>query len=80
MANSPLGCAAMKGMLESVKLLLDSGHDPNVAYDTPPSMSPLQWALVEGHREVAEELLKRGADPELARGMSPLPSALLKEL
>ncbi len=84
---TPLLFAAREGDLESTKLLLDNGADPNtrvgVERDTDKTdlmglqdstkLSALHIAVQRGHGEVAALLLERGADPNYADpGWTPL--------
>lgn len=61
---SPLYWAANSGDLETVKLLLQVGADPNLARDLPRDM-PLHRACRGGYVEVVECLLKAGAGVKL---------------
>jgi ankyrin repeat protein len=73
---TPLTHAAANGHLESVRVLLDRGADPNSL--TTEGGSALYWAASNGHLEVVALLLKRGADVNVVRqcGWSPLTAAI----
>src|SRR5258708_14021825 len=53
--------AAQRGNLDTVRLLLSSGADPN-AREVNGGQSALMWAIVERHAAITEELVRRGAD------------------
>jgi ankyrin repeat protein len=53
--------AAKRGHLDAVRLLLDSGADPN-ARETGDNTTPLHWAAALGNVEVVRALLDAGAD------------------
>ncbi|HEU4386578.1 MAG TPA: ankyrin repeat domain-containing protein [Blastocatellia bacterium] len=55
-----LSYACDRGNVEMVKLLLESGADPN-AKDTFYGEVPLGWALYKGHAEIVKLLLEKGA-------------------
>jgi len=67
----PLRLAAQLGELESARLLLDAGADPDAAYDMDlgdegnyrNAGEPLWLAAAGQHRDLCELLLKCGADP-----------------
>ncbi len=61
----PLYWATDAGDLETVKLLLQSGANPNLAQDLPRNM-PLHRACCGGYVEIVECLLKSGADVKMA--------------
>lgn len=61
---SPLYQAADSGDLETVKLLLQAGANPNLARDLPRDM-PLHRACCGGHVQIVECLLKAGADVKM---------------
>lgn len=63
-ATTPLGWAAALGDVESCRVLLDAGADPNDGGRDGP---PLIDAVRAGRREVVRLLLNRGADPTRAR-------------
>ena len=68
---------ARVGDLESARLLLAAGADPNDAQ--PDGVSALVLAAHSGHGELAALLLDRGADPNaLASGYAPLHAAVLR--
>ena len=58
--DAPLADAAMRGDLEAVRSLLDSGADVNAAQGD--GMSALHWAATRGDFEIAELLIAAGAD------------------
>ena len=71
---TPLGKAAQMGCENVVKLLLDSGADPDKADDYETS-TPLHQASRSGHRDVVKRLLDGGAHPNKtreAKGITPL--------
>merc|ERR1712037_1021524 len=72
---TPLHGAASQGHKEMVKLLIESGADPNVADID--GGRPLHWAVRNGHVEVAQLLIERGANPNLTDryGGTPLHEA-----
>jgi ankyrin repeat protein len=53
--------AAKRGRVEAVRLLLDSGADPN-AREIGDNTYPLHWAAAHGHLEVVRALLDAGGD------------------
>ena len=57
--STPLGYAARWGHIEMVKLLLDSGADPNKS--GAPWSTPLSWARRKHHAQVETLLLDAGA-------------------
>jgi uncharacterized protein len=57
--STPLGYAARWGHVEMVKLLLDSGADPNKS--GAPWSTPLSWARRKHHARVETLLLDAGA-------------------
>ncbi len=63
-----LGLAAYFGHLESLKLLLVKGADPNVLSNNGLNVAPLHSALSGGHKEMARILVEAGADVNLAGG------------
>jgi ankyrin repeat protein len=60
---SPLSYAAREGHLHIVRLLLDSGADPNMPEDLAADGRALFESCCRNHIEVAELLLERGANP-----------------
>lgn len=59
--NTPLGLAAMSGDMETLRLLLKAGADPN-------SGSALSEAVTFGHAQVVRELIAAGADASGVEG------------
>ncbi|KUJ10376.1 ankyrin [Mollisia scopiformis] len=51
--GTPLYCAAFRGYVEAVKILLDAGADINIGWK---EESPLQAAIAQEHKEVIELL------------------------
>src|SRR5580765_8492138 len=68
--NSPLMYSAALGSLESMRLLLDAGADPNAANDF--AATPLMWCA--GDAAKVRLLLSKGAkvDPRSKLGRTPL--------
>ena len=66
--STPLGVAARFGRIDSVRLLLDRGADPEKA--AAEWATPLAWARKKGHREI--ERLLAGVAP---RASGPRPAA-----
>lgn len=60
-AGLPLVAAAGTGRVTVVRLLLESGANPNNIDGK--GRTPLSWATWHGQSEVVDELLKAGADP-----------------
>ncbi|MFZ8841947.1 MAG: ankyrin repeat domain-containing protein, partial [Pyrobaculum sp.] len=58
---TPLHLAALRGSVEEVERLLNSGADPNVRDVF--GRTPLHYASARNHKAAAELLLKHGADP-----------------
>lgn len=52
----PIRCAAVRGQLDIVKLLVEAGANIHNNMD-----QPLQWASQKGHMEVCKYLLSKGA-------------------
>ena len=68
---TPLLFAARVGDLDSARMLLDAGANPNAAATD--ELSALGLATIRGHIEVAMLLLEHGADPNAAQqGHTPL--------
>ena len=77
--GTPLGRAAARGDLATMKALLDAGADPNAGGHFVPS--PLALAARAGRVDAMELLLARGADPHRGSGVNgwtPLLHALHK--
>jgi ankyrin repeat protein len=68
--NSPLMYAAALGSVESMRMLLDAGADPNAANDF--AATPLMWCA--GDAAKVRLLLSKGArvDPRSKLGRTPL--------
>jgi ankyrin repeat protein len=62
--GTALMLSAYNGNLDAVRLLLDSGADPNIQ-ESVQNMTALMLAASEGHKDVAEFLLQRRADPNM---------------
>ena len=75
---TPLHGAAVEGQLDTARLLLDHGADPD-AQDGKWKITPLYLATVLGHKELSALLLDRGADPTVTDtfGMTPARAAEL---
>jgi ankyrin repeat protein len=67
--ETPLHQAATAGNLESARLLLDAGADPNAGSRG----TPLAGAAYAGHLEIARLLVERGADVGRSGPESPHP-------
>ncbi len=52
-----------KGIVQEVKLLIDSGADPNVKDKDKDNCTSLHRASSNGHPDVVEHLVNRGGDP-----------------
>jgi ankyrin repeat protein len=61
---TPLLLAAREGCLDTAKILLEAGADPNL--QDPDLVPPTVAAIVNGHFDVAAYLLDKGADVNLA--------------
>ena len=76
--SRPLTAAVRGGHTEIVKLLLDSGADPNLR-DTwksmPPNGTALENAAGNGHLDIAKLLVERGADINMEGYWRPLKTA-----
>ncbi|XP_012835989.1 PREDICTED: ankyrin-1-like [Erythranthe guttata] len=73
--GTPLQCAAASGNVESVRLLLGHGANPNLVSSISPS--PLVSAIISQSYECFELLLKAGADPNIiSSGLRPLTCAI----
>ena len=59
--RSPVALAALLGHDQCVKLLLDSGLNPNISGHY--NQTPLICAAFEGHLDIVNMLLERGANP-----------------
>ena len=74
---TPLFFAARSGDVESARLLIAAGADPNDRL--PDGTSPLVMAAYSGRGEVGALLLDKGADPnDMGAGYTPLHAAILK--
>lgn len=77
---TPLHRAAYTGSVESCKLLLEAGADPNAIDSSFRDMgSPLHKAYSIASVTVVELLLKNGANPLLTDSAGRIPELLLKE-
>lgn len=75
--SSPLLFAVRVGDVESIRLLIDAGADPNDALAD--GMSALTLAAYNGHATAAILLLDRGANPnDAAIGFTALHAAILR--
>ncbi len=63
--TTPLHCAAHRGFLDIVRLLLDAGADVNAVEGNFSHSMPLHWAATGGHLEVTQLLVDRGAQLEV---------------
>jgi ankyrin repeat protein len=68
--------AAERGRIETIKVPLESGADPNEVDQC--GMGPLHFAAEEGHWNIARLLLEKGATPGLVDSscMTPLDYAV----
>jgi uncharacterized protein len=64
---TPLHCAAFKGDLEVVELLLDKGAPPDTR-DNKNKWTALHYAAAHGHSRLIAPLIKAGADPNAVSG------------
>lgn len=69
--NSPLHCAARKGDVKILRILLATRADPNLANDTGDTL--LHLAASMGREEAVVELLRAGADPNLKNHFGKTP-------
>ena len=71
---APLHLAAEFGRLETARLLLGRGADPNAVSMNELRATPLHSAIAAGHRDTASLLLALGASPNAIErgGVSPL--------
>lgn len=58
---TPLAAAIRAGSLDTAKLVMEAGADPN--RPDPNGKTPLILAVLGGHDELVEMLLEKGADP-----------------
>ncbi|HEV8610349.1 MAG TPA: ankyrin repeat domain-containing protein [Thermoanaerobaculia bacterium] len=74
---TPLGLAAFFGHLDSARLLLENGADPNRAASNARRVASLHSAVAGGNLEIVRELLAYGADVRARQegGFTPLHSA-----
>jgi len=72
-----LGLACFFGHLETARLLLDRGADPNLASRNPLRVAPLHSAATAGIPALVKLLLDHGANPDAAEasGYTPLHTA-----
>lgn len=59
--GTPLCAAACWGYVETVRVLLAHGADPNLREDHGTGMTPLQWAAAGPHPETIDVLREAGA-------------------
>ena len=64
-----LGFASFFGHIETAKLLLERGADPNVAAKNPMKVFPLNSAASRKRTDIVRLLLDTGADPNAAQHM-----------
>jgi ankyrin repeat protein len=62
LCNSPLNIAADRGDLESARLLIENGADPNIPCSD--EITPLITAASKGFDEIVKLLIKKGADTD----------------
>ena len=61
--ETPLAVAVRNGHLETARLLLERGADPNTISTDDAAMMPLHLAVSGGFREIAALLVRSGAEP-----------------
>ncbi len=61
--ETPLHLACEEGVVESVKLLLEKGTNPNAKDEY--GRTPLHEACIYGHLEAVKLLIEKGADPNI---------------
>ena len=78
MGATALMVASSEGHVEIVKMLLDSGADPNIVVNE--VNTALEWAANAKHPDVVKLLLERGADLDLAiEKMQDAPELMVKD-
>lgn len=78
-SRTPLGCAAERGHLGVIDVLIRSGADPNPVNTKGCGYTPLQLAIEGRHKTAAQKLLRNGAKPDF-RQMGPPPKELAREV
>ena len=75
-AVTPLHLAALRGMVSSVRLLLQKGANVNVPLRCNCQLTALQWAAIGGHLQVVVDLIQAGADINAPGPWGPYNTAL----
>ncbi|KAK3583241.1 hypothetical protein CHS0354_015422 [Potamilus streckersoni] len=70
--NTPLSEAASGGNVDTIKMLIEKGADPNTQGQF--QRTPLYRAAFAGHLEACEVLLQNGADPRIYASDGMMPS------
>ncbi|MEM7759724.1 MAG: sigma-70 family RNA polymerase sigma factor [Cyanobacteria bacterium P01_A01_bin.40] len=78
--TTALHCAAHRGYLDIVKLILNAGADVNTLEGNYSQSTPLHWAATGGHLEVTQTLVENGAKLNIKdnwNNLTPLGWAIL---